>query len=61
MDELIKELIEKAGLTEAQAKAAVQVFIDYLKEEKNRNKAVTLAAMAATTAAVNVAVLPHAR
>ena len=60
MDDLIKELIDKAGLSEAQAKAAGQVFIDYLREEKNRKKAIALAATAAATAAINVAVLPHA-
>jgi nucleoid DNA-binding protein len=60
MDELINELMEKAGLSEAQARAAAEVFIEHLKDEKKRQKAVALAGLAATTAAVNVAVLPHA-
>jgi nucleoid DNA-binding protein len=49
MEELEKELIEKAGLTEQQAKAAVTVFLAYVKDEENRKK-VVLAATAATIA-----------
>lgn len=50
MDELIKELMKRAGLTETQAKAAAAVFIDYMKHEDHRKKVVALAASAATIA-----------
>jgi len=53
MEELEKELIEKAGLTEQQAKAAVKVFLGYIKDEENRKK-VVLAAAAATIASAVV-------
>lgn len=51
MDDLIKDLIDKAGLTDEQAKAALQVFLAYIKHEENRKK-VVLAAVAATTASL---------
>lgn len=50
MDELIEKLMKEAGLTEAQARAAVDVFVDYMKHEDNRKKVVALAASAATIA-----------
>lgn len=50
MEDLEKELMEKAGLSEAQAKAALDVFLAYLKHEENRKKVVALAASAATIA-----------
>ena len=51
MDDLIKELVEKAGLSEEQARAALQVFLAYIKHDENRKKVVT-AAVAATTASL---------
>lgn len=55
MDELIKVLMEKAGLTEAQAKAAAKAVIDYMKHDDNRKKVVALAgASAAIASAVAV-------
>jgi hypothetical protein len=60
MDDLVKELIEKAGLTQAQAEAAAKVVLEYMRHDDNRTKIAKLAALAATTAAVNVVVLPHA-
>ena len=60
MDDLIKELMDRAGLTRDQAEAAAGVLVEYMKSDRNRKKITSLAAMAATTAAVNVAVLPHA-
>lgn len=61
MDDLVKALIEKAGLTQEQAEAAAKVVVEFMKHDGNAKKVAALAAMAATTAAVNVAVLPHAR
>jgi polyhydroxyalkanoate synthesis regulator phasin len=49
MDELVKELVAKAGLNEEQAKAAVDVFLAYIKHDENRKKVIQ-AAMAATIA-----------
>lgn len=60
MDDLVNELMEKAGLTREQAEAAAKVVVDYMKHDDNRKKITSLAALAATTAAVNVVVLPHA-
>ena len=57
MKDLIKELVEKAGLSQAQADAAARVVVDYLRNEKKRK---AIVALAATTAAINVTVLPHA-
>jgi hypothetical protein len=50
MDELIKVLMEKAGLTEAQAKAAAEAVIEYMKHEDNRKKMVVLAGAASAVA-----------
>jgi hypothetical protein len=61
MDDLVKQLIEKAGLTREQAEAAAKVVVEFMKHDGNRKKITSLAALAATTAAVNVVVLPHAR
>ena len=61
MDDLVKELMEKAGLNQEQAEAAAKVFVDYMKHDGNRKKITSIAALAATTAAVNAVVLPHAR
>ena len=61
MDELVKQLIEKAGLSPEQAEAAAKVVVDFMKDGGNQKKITALAAVAAATAAVNVAVLPHAR
>lgn len=58
MDDLIKELVQKAGFSQAQAEAAAKVVVDFMKKDDNRKK---IAAIAATTAAINVTVLPHAR
>jgi len=54
MDDLIKDLIEKAGLTEDQAKAALQVFLGYIKHDENRKKVVQAAAAATIASAVAV-------
>lgn len=48
MDELIKRLVDKAGLSEAQAKAATKEVVEWLKHEDNRKK--ILAAASATVA-----------
>lgn len=53
MDELVKELVAKAGLDEAQAKAAVDVFLAYIKHEENRKKVIQ-AAVATTIASAVV-------
>lgn len=58
MEDLIKEFMEKAGLSQAQAEAAARVVVDFMKHE---DKMKSIAALAATTAAINVTVLPHAR
>ncbi len=54
MDDLIKDLMEKAGLTEEQAKAALQVFLAYIKHDDNRKKVVQAAAAATIASAVAV-------
>lgn len=54
MDDLIKALTEKAGLTEEQAKAALQVFLAYVKHDENRKKVVQAAAAATIASAVAV-------
>ncbi len=48
MDDLAKELVKRAGLTEDEARAAAQVVVDWLKHDDNRKK--ILAAAAATIA-----------
>jgi hypothetical protein len=79
IDDLIKAVSDKAGITIEQARTAVTTAFDQLKSrlpqplvdqldallaepegEEDKKKAV-LAGVAATTAAVNVVVLPHAR
>ena len=47
MEELIAELMNRAGLSEAQAKAAAQVFADWLTHDAKRKK--VLAAVVAST------------
>lgn len=54
MEDLIKELVEKAGLTEEQSKAAVAVFLAYVKHDENRKKVVQAAAAATVASAVAV-------
>ena len=54
MDDLIKDLIEKAGLTEEQAKTALKVFLAYIKHDENRKKVVQAAAAATIASAVAV-------
>ena len=50
MDELIRDLIERAGLTEAQAKASAQVVIEWLRHDERRKKilAASVASMVAS-------------
>jgi len=79
IDELIKDVSDKAGITIEQARTAVSTAFDQLKSklpepfvaeletlfkepqsDEDKKKA-ALAGLAATTAAVNVVVLPHAR
>jgi nucleoid DNA-binding protein len=57
MDELIKELQERAGLTEAQAKAAAEVVAEWMKDEDKRKKVIaasfaTVIASAVVTGAI---------
>ena len=54
MDDLIKELVEKAGLTDEQAQAALKVFLAYIKHDENRKKVVQAAAAATIASAVAV-------
>ena len=77
MDELRKNLVDRVGLAEDRAEAAIQEMLGYLKEHLPEPVAQAIAdfaagpedadeteqakkVMAATTAAVNVAVLPGA-
>lgn len=83
MDDLIKEVRNRTGLSEDQAKDAAEAVINFLKQrlpepaagivsqflgdaegadtdEARKKKRTAIAAMAATTAAVNVVVLPGA-
>ena len=81
MDELIRKLVERIEVTEAQAVVAAATVIEYLHDhlpeavareladivertdgpdDGERAKKATTAAMAATTAAINVVVLPGA-
>ena len=79
MDKLVFTVMEKTGLPEDKARAAVVTAIAYLKErlprdasravdaalsaeaagDKAADRKKKIAAIAATTAAVNVTVLPH--
>ncbi|MFI5281846.1 MAG: hypothetical protein ACHQ0J_01795 [Candidatus Dormibacterales bacterium] len=52
MEELTKVLMEKAGLTEAQAKATTKEVVEWLKHDDNRKK--ILAAASATIASAVV-------
>jgi polyhydroxyalkanoate synthesis regulator phasin len=56
MDDLIKELVDRAGLSEEQAKAAAEVVVDWLKDEDKRKK--ILAATVASTVASAVVTVP---
>jgi polyhydroxyalkanoate synthesis regulator phasin len=49
MDDLIKELVERARLSEEQAKAAAEVVVEWVKDEDKRKK--ILAATVASTVA----------
>jgi hypothetical protein len=49
MNELVKELMDRAGLTEEQAKAAAEVIVEWVKDEDKRKK--ILAATVASTVA----------
>jgi len=53
MDDLIKELVDRAGLSEAQAKAAAEVVVEWVKDEDKR-KRILAAAVAATIASAVV-------
>ena len=55
MDDLIKELVDRAGLSEAQAKAAAEVVVEWVKDEDKRKK-ILGAAVAATIASAVVTV-----
>ena len=56
MDDLIKELVDRAGLSEEQAKAAADVVVEWVKDEDKRQK--ILAAAVATTIAAAVVTVP---
>jgi hypothetical protein len=56
MDELIRELVERTGLTEQEARAAAQVLVEWVKDEDKRKK--ILAAAVATTIASAVVTVP---
>jgi nucleoid DNA-binding protein len=49
MDELVKELMDRAGLSEEQAKAAAEVVVEWVKDEDKRKK--ILAATVGSTVA----------
>jgi hypothetical protein len=54
MDELVRELKERAGLSEEQAKAATEVVVDWLKHDDNRKKILAAAAVTIASAVVTV-------
>ena len=56
MDQLVKELMDRAGLSEEQAKAAAEVIVEWVKDEDKRKK--ILAAAVATTIASAVVTVP---
>ena len=56
MDDLIKELVDRAGLSEEQAKAATEVVVEWVKDEDKRKT--ILAATVATTVASAVVTVP---
>ena len=47
MDELVKELMDRAGLSEEQAKAAAEVVVEWVKDADKRKK--IIAATVAST------------
>jgi polyhydroxyalkanoate synthesis regulator phasin len=53
MDDLIKELVDRAGLSEEQAKAAAEVVVEWVKDEDKRKKILT-ATVASTVASAVV-------
>jgi hypothetical protein len=52
MDELIDELMKRAGLSEAQARAAARVLAEWLKHDDKRKK--LIAAVTASMVAAGV-------
>jgi polyhydroxyalkanoate synthesis regulator phasin len=56
MDDLIKELVDRAELSEEQAKAAAEVVVEWVKDEDKRKK--ILAATVASTVASAVVTVP---
>ncbi len=52
MDELIKELQERAGLSEEQARAAVEVVAEWMKDEDKRKKIIAAAVATVVASAV---------
>ena len=56
MDDLIKELVDRVGLSEEQAKAAAEVVVEWVKDEDKRKK--ILAATVASTVASAVVTVP---
>jgi len=55
MDDLIKELVDRAGLSEEQAKAAVEVVVEWVKDE-DKCKKILAATVASTVASAVVTV-----
>lgn len=55
MDELVKELMNRAGLSEEQAKAAAEVVVEWVKDEDKRKK-ILVATVASTVASAVVTV-----
>lgn len=55
MDELVKELMDRAGLSEEQAKAAAEVVVEWVKDEDKRKK-ILVATVASTVASAVVTV-----
>lgn len=56
MDELIKELKDRAGLSDEQARAAAEVVAEWMKDEDKRKK--VIAATLASTIAAAVVTVP---
>jgi hypothetical protein len=56
MDDLIRELVDRAGLSEEQVKAAAEVVVEWVKDEDKRKK--ILAAAVPTTIASAVVTVP---
>jgi hypothetical protein len=54
MDDLIRDLVDRAGLSEEQARAAAEVVVDWVNDEDKRKK--ILAALATTIASAVVTV-----